>query len=145
MRLLAQVEQCAGLWGAVYGDLNWQGVLNCAFHIRGQAIFEDMVERPELAEHLFATIREVIIRLAQMVQGIQRRSGFDIDYMCVSNCTISMISPRMYARMLVPHDEAIARAFTRFGVHTCNWGRFGLPAGHRYATQAGLRGHGHRQ
>ncbi|MCX6623362.1 MAG: hypothetical protein NTY38_20310 [Acidobacteria bacterium] len=119
--LLAQVDRAASLWGAVYGDLNWQGVLNCAFHIRGQQIFEDMVDTPDLAQHLFATIREVIIRLARSVQQRQRSSGFDIDYMCVSNCTMSMISPAMYTRLLRPHDERIAQSFARFGVHTCNW------------------------
>jgi hypothetical protein len=41
--------------------------------------------------------------------------------MCVSNCTLSMISPAMYRRTLLPLDARIARAFDRFGVHTCNW------------------------
>ena len=120
-QLLAQLDHAVALWGTVYGDLNWQGVLNAAFHLRGQQIFVDMVDRPDLAEHLFDTIREVIIRLAHVVQSRQRQSGFDIDYMCVSNCTMSMISPAMYTRLLKAHDERISAAFTRFGVHTCNW------------------------
>ena len=119
--LLAQVDAIATHWGPVYGDLNWQGVLNTAFHLRGQQIFVDMAERPELAARLFEVIAETTIRLAQTVQTRQRRSGFPIDWMCVSNCTLSMISPAMYRRMLLPLDARIARAFERFGVHTCNW------------------------
>jgi hypothetical protein len=119
--LLAQVDAMAGRWGPVYGDLNWQGVLNTAFHLRGQQIFLDMVECPELAARLFEVITETTLRLAQTVQERQRRSGFAIDWMCVSNCTLSMISPAMYRRMLLPLDARIARAFERFGVHTCNW------------------------
>jgi len=108
-------------YGTVYGDLNWQGVLNLAFRLRGQQIFLDMADQPELARRLFAVIRDVIIGLARMVQERQRRSGFPIDYMCVSNCTVNMLSPAAYERMLLEHDVLIAGAFERFGVHTCNW------------------------
>jgi hypothetical protein len=74
-----------------------------------------------LAERLFTTITDVLIGLAHMVQERQRRSGFPIDYMCVSNCTVNMVSPATYGRMLLGHDARIAGAFERFGVHTCNW------------------------
>ncbi len=120
-KLLGQVDQIAVRYGTVYGDLNWQGVLNLAFRLRGQQIFLDMADQPELARRLFAVIRDVIIGLARMVQERQRRSGFPIDYMCVSNCTVNMLSPAAYERMLLEHDVLIAGAFERFGVHTCNW------------------------
>lgn len=119
--LLRQIDTLSAAHGPVHGDLNWQGVLNTAFHLRGQRIFEDMAERPELAAKLFDKITETTIRLAQLVQARQRESGFDIDWMCVSNCTLSMISPAMYRRLLQPHDARVARSFSRFGVHTCNW------------------------
>lgn len=119
--ILEQVESMASRGIPVTGDLNWQGVLNVAFHLRGQDIFLDMVDRPEWTQDLFRAIAETIVLLAQRVQLSQRQSGFDIDYMCVSNCTVNMVSPRMYTRMLRPHDERIARAFLGFGVHTCNW------------------------
>jgi hypothetical protein len=119
--LLAQVEAIAARYGTVYGDLNWQGVLNLAFHLRGQQIFLDMADRPELAQRLFTVITDVIIGLARIVQERQRRSSFPIDYMCVSNCTVNMVSPAIYGRMLLDHDARIAQSFERFGVHTCNW------------------------
>lgn len=108
-------------WGRIDGYLNWQGVLNNAFHIRGQEIFLDMLERPGLAHHLFSVICEATIRLVTMVQERQRRSGFHIDQLEVSNCTMNMVSPRTYREMLFCYDERIARRFGRFGVHTCNW------------------------
>lgn len=119
--LLAQVAGMVGRGVPITGDLNWQGVLNIAFHLRGQEIFVDMVDRPEWAERLFGVISETIIGLARRVQKMQRDSGFEIDYMCVSNCTVNMVSPRMYAQTLRPFDEKIACVFARFGVHTCNW------------------------
>ncbi len=51
----------------------------------------------------------------------QRRSGFAVDQLDVSNCTINMISPRMYGEFVAPYDRRIAEGFARFGVHTCNW------------------------
>lgn len=119
--VMGQIDEMSARWGAVYGDLNWQGVLNTAFQLRGERVFEDMVERPELAARLFEVIAQATIRLAQLVQARQRASGFAIDWMGVSNCTLSMISPAMYRRQLQRFDAAIAEAFERFGVHTCNW------------------------
>lgn len=118
--LVQQVETLAAA-GPVYGDLNWQGVLNLAFHLRGEQIFVDLVGNPELAGRLFEAITETLIALARRVQARQRASGYAIDLMGVSNCTLSMISPRMYERRLRAFDERIARSFERFGVHTCNW------------------------
>ena len=119
--LFEQMETIEREWGSIYGYLNWQGVLNNAFHLRGQDIFLDLHDRPELADHLFSTISEVMIRLAQMVQQRQRKSGFYVNHLCVSNCTVNMVSPQVYRRFLFPHDERIALIFERFGVHTCNW------------------------
>jgi hypothetical protein len=56
-----------------------------------------------------------------MVQERQRASGFYINQFSVSNCTMNMISPRMYETFILPHDRKTAVSFERFGVHTCNW------------------------
>ena len=108
-------------WGLIHGYLNWQGVLNNGFNIRGQEIFLDMYERPEFAHRFFAIITEVMIRLAEMVQARQRKSGFAVNQFSVSNCVMNMISPEMYEEFILPHDAKIADSFDRFGVHTCEW------------------------
>lgn len=119
--MVDQIDLMSARWGAVHGDLNWQGVLNTAFQLRGQQIFVDLVEQPERALRLFDVIAETTIRVARRVQARQRESGFKIDWMGVSNCTLSMISPAMYRRHLLGFDAKISAAFERFGVHTCNW------------------------
>jgi len=119
--LFDQMETIERQWGCIYGYLNWQGVLNNAFNLRGQDIFLDLQDRPELADHLFSTLCEVMIRLAQRVQQRQRQSGFYVNHLCVSNCTLNMISPQAYRQFLFRHDAKIAASFERFGVHTCNW------------------------
>lgn len=119
--LFGQMDIIESKWGKIHGYLNWQGVLNNAFQIRGQDIFLDMYERPSFVHSFFSTIGEVMIRLAKIVQERQKRSGFYIDQFSVSNCTVNMISPEMYREFVFPHDMRIANDFERFGVHTCNW------------------------
>jgi hypothetical protein len=116
-----QLQAVEREWGAIHGYLNWQGVLNNAFNLRGQDIFLDMQDRPELADHLFSTLAEVMIGFAQKVQIRQRKSGFYVNHLGVSNCTLNMISPHAYRQFLFPHDAKIAASFERFGIHTCNW------------------------
>ncbi len=119
--LMRQMDTIEAEWGPIDGYLNWQGVLNNAFHLRGQEIFTDLVDRPELARHLCTVVCETMIRLAAAVQARQRRSGFDINQLDVSNCTMNMIAPRTYRAFLFDHDRRIASHLARFGVHTCNW------------------------
>lgn len=119
--LFRQMEIIEREWGQIHGYLNWQGVLNNAFNLRGQAIFTDMTDAPDFAQHCFALMADIMIALARRVQARQRASGFAINQFSISNCVMNMISPRMYQRFLLPRDARIAAGFERFGVHTCNW------------------------
>ncbi len=116
-----QMDIIESRWGKIHGYLNWQGILNNAFHLRGQDLFLDMVERPEWVHTFFSRICEVMIRFAAMVEQRQRNSGFSINQFSVSNCVVNMISPKMYREFVFPHDRKIALRFERFGLHTCNW------------------------
>ncbi len=119
--LFWQMDVIEKEWGKIHGYLNWQGVLNNAFNIRGQDIFFDMLDKPDFVFHFFSLITEVMIQLAQRVQKRQRRSGFYMNQLSVSNCVMNMISPRAYKNFVYPCDKKIAERFERFGVHTCNW------------------------
>jgi len=119
--VLRQMDAIEKEWGKVHGYLNWQGVLNNSFNIRGQDIFLDMYEKPQFARQFFSLITEVMIQFAKIVQSKQRSSGFPIDQLSVSNCVMNMISPEMYEEFFLAHDMRIAESFERFGVHTCEW------------------------
>lgn len=119
--LFRQLDTIESAAGKIHGYLSWQSVINNAFNIREQAIFTDMVDQPELTHRFLSLICEVMIRLARRVQERQRRSGFEIDQLDISNCVMNMISPRAYRNFILPYDSQIAGAFERFGVHTCNW------------------------
>ena len=119
--LFGQIDTIEHEWGTVHGYPNWQGVLNNAFNLRGQDLFLDMHDKPELVMHFLEVITEVMIRLARRVQKRQRASGFAVDQLSVSNCVMNMISPQAYEQFVYPFDRRIALSFVRFGVHTCNW------------------------
>ena len=140
--LFDQMAAIERQWGRICGYLNWQGVLNIAFELRGQDIFLDIHDRPELADHLFSTIGEVIIRLAQSVQQRQRESGFYVNHLCVSNCTINMISPQAYRRFLFRYDAKIAAKFRALrGTHV-QLERHPVSGDAAKTAQGGLPGHG---
>jgi len=120
--IFRQMDIIEAEWGKIHGYLNWQGVLNNAFILRGEDIFTDFYDRPVFMHLFFSTICNVMIKLAQKVQKRQRDSGFYINHFCVSNCTVNMVSPKIYREFLLPYDKKIAESgFERFGMHTCNW------------------------
>lgn len=119
--ILRQIEVLHRRFGPVGGYINWQGVLNIAFQLRGQSIFLDMYDEPEIAHHFFDEITRTLIILPQTIQARQRETGFDVDLFAVSNCVMNMISPEQYEEFILPCDTRIAEAFGRFGVHTCEW------------------------
>ena len=119
--IFRQMDLIEGQWGTIHGYLNWQGVLNNAFNLRGQEIFLDMFDKPELVRGFLTVITEVMITLARTIQERQRLSGFAVNQFSVSNCVMNMISPQSYAEFVRPFDSEIAGSFERFGVHTCNW------------------------
>jgi hypothetical protein len=119
--LFRQMDIIESEWGKIHGYLNWQGILNNAFHLRGQDIFTDFNDRPDFVHQFFSTLCDVMIRFAKLVQERQRRSGFYINQLSVSNCVMNMISSETYIEFVFSYDKKIALNFERFGVHTCNW------------------------
>ena len=108
-------------WGKIDGYINFQGVVNNAFKIRGTDIFMDMIDDPGLVHFIFEHITDTMINLLQMIQKRQRESGFHANSMSTSNCVVNMISPEYYEKFILPYDIRLSEAFERFGIHSCNW------------------------
>lgn len=119
--LFGQMEYIHDRWGAVHGYLNYQGIMNIAAKLRGSEIFIDMIDRPEVVKRFFEHIGNTILQVSKKVQAYQRNTGFDIDLLSMSNCTVSMISPGQYEEFILPIDTRLSREYSRFGIHTCNW------------------------
>ena len=120
-QLLEQMDLIESVWGPIRGYMNYQGILNIAMKVRGQEIFLDMLDDPDFTHRFFAHIADTIERTSRLIQARQRRSGFVVDLLSMSNCVMNMISPELYAEFVLPLDRALSGKYERFGVHTCNW------------------------
>lgn len=120
-QLMDQVDWIAQTEGVVAGYVNWQGVLNNAYRLRGQPLFLDLMEAPDRAERLLQCVCETMIDAATRLHVRQREIGFDVRFFTVSNCLVNMVSPRQYSQFLLPHDQRLAAAFGCVGIHNCAW------------------------
>lgn len=120
-RLMAQVDWITSNEGRVEGFINFQGVLNNTYRLRGEKIFYDMVDLPKRCHHLFDCIYTTMIDAAKRLHRRQLQSGVKIDFFTVSNCLVNMVSPEQYRDMLLPFDQKIAKTFGCIGIHNCAW------------------------
>jgi hypothetical protein len=119
--LARQMDEIEREWGRVDGELNYQGVLNTAFRLRGEKIFLDMLSAPERAHRVLDAVCRTTIGFADAVYERQARSGVVKDYFVTSNCVVNMISEQHYRRFVMPYDRMLAGHFACFGVHNCGW------------------------
>jgi hypothetical protein len=119
--LMRQVDWIASREGCVEGFINWQGVLNNAYRLRGEALFYDMVENPSRCRRLFDCVCATMVEAANRLHERQRPTGVEVNFLTVSNCVVNMVSPEQYRNFLLPLDRRIAEAFRCIGIHNCAW------------------------
>ena len=119
--LMAQVDWIASTEDRVEGFMNWQGVLNNAYRLRGGKIFSDIIDSPKRCLHLFNCICTTMTEAAKRLYKRQLHTGVKVDFITVSNCLVNMISPEHYRDLLWPFDHRIAEAFGCIGIHNCAW------------------------
>ncbi len=119
--LMDQVDWIASEMGRVHGYINWQGVLNSAFRLRGQDVFSDMLLEPGRARRLFECIAQTMTDAARRLYDRQRDTGVDVRHFTISNCLVNMVSPDQYRDLLMPFDRRFAETFGLLGVHNCAW------------------------
>ena len=111
-----------------------QSAFNTAHLIRGDDIFLDLIENPEAVEHLLDVVIDFMIELTPHLRGQITNldsSGVDhdqwfLDYpglwrgrSRISNCSMQMISPRMYLDHVLPRDQRYFDATGGGRVHYC--------------------------
>jgi uroporphyrinogen-III decarboxylase len=126
--LLADAEVLARDYGTVEGDINTDGVLNIALCLRGQQLFLDFYDSPELVDHLFAVISDTVAQVASTVRSLTgtasvsvNRSILNIDptIFLHSNCSLQMISPDFYRKHLFACDVYLSERLEPYGIHHC--------------------------
>ena len=134
--LIEQMDALQARFGYVSGDLNTGGTFNTASEQRGNELFLDLVEDPELTDHLFDVVSTTTIDVSRCMRSrtgttsiAVNRSITSVDRTLhmVSNCSVSMMSPALYEKRVLPYDLRIAEAMAPVGIHHCgsNLHRFG--------------------
>ncbi len=127
-RLERLIDALTEKYGYTVGDVNFGGVLNHALDLRGQAIFMDMLDKPEEAAGFFAALASV---QEQFTSFIEKRTGttsisvnrtlrhIPKPVYLHSECSHVMISTKDYEQFLMPLDAAWSRRRRPFGIHYC--------------------------
>jgi hypothetical protein len=115
-------------FGYLEGDIPWDGVQNVALDLRGQQLFLDYYDNPELVHHLFGVIAATIYRVASYVRGRTGTSSISLNRIVASidprlnlhsNCSVQMISRSTYEEFLLPYELWLAERLQPYGIHHC--------------------------
>ncbi len=120
-QFMNQVEWIAKENGKIVGFMNWQGVFNNAYRLRGEELFLDMISDPDRVRHIFECVTQTMIDGIHRLYRRQKASGVELTHVTISNCLVNLLSPGQYEELVLPHDRRIAEAFSMVGVHNCAW------------------------
>ncbi len=115
-------------YGSVIGDFDLDGLFNTALHLRGQQLFMDLMDAPELVHHLFSVLAKTYVALVSLMRRLTgscaiatNRSIININpaIFLHSNCSVCMISPALYEKTLLPYERYLAERLQPYGIHHC--------------------------
>ena len=123
--IIRQMDYLERKYGRVTGNINTTGVLNLALKIRGDQLYLDFYENPELVYRLFDICTETIIQLAVYVKKRTGTLASSVTPMAapetyvLPNCTVVHISNELYEKYVLPCDRRLAKTLQPFGIHHC--------------------------
>jgi hypothetical protein len=127
-QIIADMDALEEEYGYLLGDLNTDGILNTAYHLRGQELFLDMAEEPERVRRLLAEIGRLTVEVADYVRRRTGSCSISVNRMVAhvaadlflhANCTVQMISPAMYREIMLPVEQEMAERIQPYGIHHC--------------------------
>lgn len=118
---MAQLDWIEKETGRIEGFMNWQGVVNSAYRLRGEELFSDMILEPGRVKHIFDCVTRTMIDGIGRLYARQKQSGVEHTHSTISNCMVNLLSPDQYEEFVLPRDRQVAEAFTSVGVHNCAW------------------------
>lgn len=124
-KIIKQMDYLEKKYGRVTGNINTTGILNLALKIRGDELYMDFYENPELVHKLMEICLESIIPLAQYVKGRTGTLASSVTPMApaemyiLPNCTAAQVSNDSYEEFVLPYEIKLAEALQPFGIHHC--------------------------
>lgn len=118
---MGQLDAIEKLQGRIEGFMNWQGVVNSSYRLRGEELFTDMIIEPDRVKRIFDCVTETMIDGMRRLYARQKQSGVELTHCTISNCMVNLLSPDQYEEFVLPRDRRLAEAFSMVGVHNCAW------------------------
>ena len=125
---IALMDALEAEFGYLEGDIPWDGVQNVALDLRGQQLFLDYYDNPDLVRHLFDVVARTIYLVASYVESRTGTSSISLNRIVASidprlhlhsNCSVQMISRKTYERFLLPSECWLAERLQPYGIHHC--------------------------
>jgi uroporphyrinogen-III decarboxylase len=127
-RIQTQIDYLQLKYSRVDSCINLMGVQNIALDLRGQELFIDYYEKPELVHHLLQVCTQTAIAVGSRLRAVSRDVSAGVtaivrktvpEVYLTSNCSVEMVSLDIYRAYLLPYDQMLAREFQPFGIHHC--------------------------
>ena len=124
---LKQIDYLKSKYGKVIGDINTTGIQNLALKLRGDQLYIDYFENPDLCHHLLRICTECVKQLFKFNFKATGTGAVDVTPMAdpniavIPNCTEEQISNTTYETFLLQYDNEVADAVQShgFGIHHC--------------------------
>jgi len=126
--LYALMQTLKDEFGYLGGDVPMHSPVNVALDLRGQEYFFDLLDRPDLAEHLHKVIAHTIYEVGRRIKArtgtvslsiMRITAGFLPDMLTIPNCNLQMISPDHYHQYLKKWDIWLGERLSPMGIHHC--------------------------
>jgi len=122
------VDTLRSRFGYVEGDVNWSGMHNAAFDLRGSALFTDYYDRPEAVKRFMDAMADFLLEFVRYLDEVAGTSSITVNRSIlhidprlhvISNCTVSMVSAEFYSEFLAASERRLAKCLQPYGVHHC--------------------------
>ncbi|QGP91571.1 Uroporphyrinogen decarboxylase [Neomoorella glycerini] len=123
--IIKQMDYLEQKYGRVTGNINTTGVLNLGLKIRGDQLYIDFFENPDLVHHLFNICTETIIQLARYVKSRTGTLASSVTPMAppemyvLPDCTVVQISRQAFEEFVLPYENRLSATLQPFGIHHC--------------------------
>ncbi len=123
-----QIDGFQRVFGTVESAINLMGIQNIALDLRGEDLFYDYYDEPELEERLLTAAADLSLDIGKRLYAVSPAVSGGVtsivkqvcpNVYLTSNCSVTMLSNEQYCEHLFPYDVRLARAFPCFGIHHC--------------------------
>ena len=127
-RVESQIDLYMKKFGYVESAINLMGIQNIALDLRGEELFIDYFDEPELKDKLLGAVTDLSIDIGKRLYKVSKGVSGGVTSIVkqvlpsvylTSNCSVTMLSNDQYCEHLLRYDKMLAKEFPVFGIHHC--------------------------